>query len=100
MHAGLSRGFGPGRAPYAAVGTASKMIACGLNQMIMTARVARLEFAIATISLKLSIWGNRRSCGAPPDNEMAVATSVASRARVMPAAMNAASHSRGPGESS
>ena len=63
----------------------------------MTARVARLELAIATISLKLSIWGSRRSCGAPPDSEMAVATRVASSALVTPAAMNAASHSRGPG---
>ena len=63
----------------------------------MTASVARLAFAIATISLKLNIWGSRRNCVAPPDSEMAVATSVASSALVAPAATNAASHSRGPG---
>ena len=63
----------------------------------MTARVARLALAIATISLKLSIWGSRRNCGAPPDSEIALATRVASRALVAPAARNAANHSRGPG---
>ena len=50
----------------------------------MTASVARLALAMATISLKLSIWGSLRNCGAPPDSEMAVATSVASSALVAP----------------
>ena len=63
----------------------------------MTASVARLALAIATISLKLSILGSCRNCDAPPDSEIAVATSVASSALVAPAAANAASHSCGPG---
>jgi len=33
-----------------------------------------------------STWSRRRNCGAPPESEMAVATSVASSALVMPAA--------------
>ena len=41
--------------------------------------------------------GQQAQLRAPPDSEIAVATRVASRALVMPAATNAASHSRGPG---
>ena len=80
-----------------AVGTASRTIERGSTQRTMTASVARLALAIATISLKLSICGSCRNCDAPPDSEIAVATSVASSALVAPAAANAASHSCGPG---
>src|SRR4029078_4751608 len=61
----------------------------------MTASVARLAFAIATISLKLNIWGSRRNCVAPPDSEMAVATSVASSALMAAAATARAERAAG-----
>src|SRR5262245_14805005 len=79
------------------VGTVSRMIERGSIQRTMTARVARLALAIATISLNDSMFGSCRNWGAPPDSEIAVATSVASRALVAAAAAKAANHSRGPG---
>ena len=38
----------------------------GSTHRTITARIARLLLAIATISLKLSIWGSFRNWGAPP----------------------------------